>query len=70
MAITTNSGVTLGFDSGGSGGGGATFGALNNAGILAVGSPSDLDNAFSTDDFIIYTFYQGDWYSTAGGILV
>lgn len=54
----------------GGGAGGATYGALTNVQILAIASPSDLENAFSTDDNVIYTFYMGSWYSPAGGVLV
>ena len=55
---------------GGSTVGVTTYGALSNANILAIVSPSDDETAFSTDDFIVYTFYSGSWYSTAGGVLV
>lgn len=60
------------YDPNSSGGssGGTTYGALTNTQILAIPSPSDLDNAFSTDDNVIYTFYSGFWYSPAGGILI
>jgi len=61
------------FDPNSSGGGGGssatTYGPLSNANILAIASPSDEETAFSTDDFIVYFFFSGDWYSTAGGIL-
>ncbi len=53
----------------GGGGGATTYGPLTNVQILALASPSDEENAFSTDDFIVYTFYQGSWYSTGGGVL-
>ena len=56
-------------------GGGGTFnrvdaGALTNTQILALSSPAQLTMAFSTDDFINYTFFNSNWYSTGGGILV
>ena len=62
------------FDPNGSGGGGGNFdrndaGALTNAQILALVSPTQLTMAFSTDDFINYTFFNTSWYSTAGGVL-
>ena len=47
-----------------------TYGPLTNVQILAIASPSDDETAFSTDDNITYTFFDGDWYSTVGGILV
>ena len=53
----------------GGGGGGTTYGPLSNANILAVASPSDEETAFSTDDFVVYFFFSGDWYSPVGGIL-
>lgn len=50
-------------------GGGTTYGALTNADILLIPSPNDLETAFSTDDLIIYTFYNNKWRSTGGGPL-
>lgn len=65
--------MTLGpaYPSGGGGGtsGGTTYGALTNAQILAISSPSNDESAFSTDDNIVYNFYNGSWYSTGGGVL-
>jgi len=55
-----------------SGGGGfdrVDAGALTNAQILALSSPVQLTMAFSTTDFINYTFFNTSWYSTAGGVL-
>lgn len=49
---------------------GTTYGPLTNVQILAIASPSDEETAFSTDDSIVYFFYQGTWYSTGGGALV
>ena len=46
------------------------YGALTNAQILAIPTPDELGEAFSTDDNINYTFSGGSWYSTAGGELV
>lgn len=54
---------------GGGAGGGTTYGALTNAQILAIASPSDLENAFSTDDDVIYTYNSGSWYNPVGGVL-
>jgi len=47
----------------------STYGALTNAQILALPSPSDTESAFSTDDLINYIFFNTSWYSTAGGVL-
>ena len=47
-----------------------SYGALSNVNILAIVDPVSLGHAFSTDDFITYTFYSPNWYSTTGGILV
>ena len=60
--------VTILIESGG-GGSGTTYGPLSNAGILAIAAPKDEETAFSTDDFIVYFFYSGSWYSTGGGVL-
>ncbi len=45
------------------------YGALSNAEILAIVTPAELGVAFSTDDFINYTYYSGTWYTTGGGVL-
>ena len=50
--------------------GGTTYGPLSNVSILAIATPSDEDTTFSTDDYIVYTYYSGSWYSTGGGALV
>jgi len=47
-----------------------TYGVLTNVQILAIASPSDGESAFSSDDFIPYTFLTPNWYSTGGGVLV
>lgn len=46
------------------------YGALTNAQILAILTPDSLSGVFSTDDKINYTYYDGSWYSTGGGVLV
>ena len=48
----------------------STYGALDNVSILAIVTPLDTETAFSTDDLSTYTFYNGSWYSTVGGVLV
>ncbi len=54
----------------GGGGGRTDYGALTNAAILAIPSPDELGQAFSTDTYSNYTYYSGSWYSTAGVVLV
>lgn len=61
--------ILAAIEGGGGGGGGTTFGPLTNAQILAIPAPVDENTAFSTDDFIVYTYYNGSWYSTGGGVL-
>ena len=49
-------------------GSGTTWGALTNTEILAL-SPEDNDTAWSTDDYVEYTYYQGTWFNPVGGAI-
>lgn len=55
--------------------GGTTYGDKTNTEILAIASPSDLENVYSTTHDIVYTYYSSGndgagWYSTGGGKLI
>ena len=51
---------------GGGGGVRTDYGALTNVQILAISTPDELGEAFSTDDNVNYTFYNGAWYNEVG----
>ena len=51
-------------------GGRADYGALANAQIVAIVNPPSLAQAFSTDDFVNYTYFGGTWYNDIGGEII